>query len=131
MGKYLEEGMKKNQQEIIDLLERVYKNNLAKERKEKELLMCEEKKREENTDEIFLYIRKKFPNIENENAPFACSSKFYRLIEDLILIGQWFRTDKKLFQTSLHDWKLSDDYVELFKKTIDFYRKEIYDKIPG
>ena len=83
--------------------------------------------------EIFFYMKEVFPNIENDNAPFICSNKFYSCIEHTIRVMVYFHTAPKLFERKMYGengWKYSDEYVELFKKIIDFYRTEIYDKIP-
>lgn len=93
----------------------------------------EEKRRRDAVSEIFSYMKEVFPNIENDNAPFICSNKFYSCIEHTIGVMVYFHTAPKLFKRKKYGengWKYSDEYVELFKKIIDFYRKEIYDKIP-
>ena len=118
-------------QEIIDNLMSGVKD--YRKRKEEGNLTEMEKRAVEINNELFRYMKEVFPNIENENAPFICSNKFYSCIDNTILLMRWFHTSPKLFKTKLYGengWKYSDEWVELFKKIIDFYRTEIYDKIP-
>lgn len=93
----------------------------------------EEIRIKKQTLEIFSYMKEVFPNIENDNAPFICSNKFYSCIENTILTMIYFHTAPKLFERKMYGengWKYSEEYLEIFKKIIYFYRTEIYDKIP-